>query len=162
MIFTWPFIQCTKLGMTYTDDTRIASSNAHTSPQTSSVWGQVVGNWAHSQTTGTQGPHYKIWKFRSLGYRTVGSMWHLHGLNIQMNLAHPIAWSQPELTKVLPSSIFPIDLCQKHNSSLTGPWIYLSNRFSTLPKLYECPRDMSFPNPIKPKSKTQIMKSDMP
>ena len=28
--------------------------------------------------------------------------------------------------------------CQKHNSSLTGPWVYLSNRFSTLPKLYKC------------------------
>ena len=36
-------------------------------------------------------------------------------------------------------------LCQKHNSSLTGPWIYLNNRFSTLHyitvqyiKLYKC------------------------
>ena len=39
-------------------------------------------------------------------------------------------------------------LCQKHKSSLTGPWIYLSNRFSTLPKLYKCPepRDMSLHN----------------
>ena len=31
-----------------------------------------------------------------------------HGLNIQMNPAHLTAWSQPELTKALPSSIFPI------------------------------------------------------
>ena len=30
-------------------------------------------------------------------------------------------------------------LCQIHNSSLTGPWIYLSNRISTLPRLYKCP-----------------------
>ena len=35
-------------------------------------------------------------------------------------------------------------LCQKHNSSLTGPWIYLSNRFSTLPKLYKCPEICHF------------------
>ena len=46
-------------------------------------------------------------------------------------------------------------LCQKHNSSLTGPWIYLSNRFSTLSKFIQVPRDMSFSNPIKPKSKAQ-------
>ena len=35
-------------------------------------------------------------------------------------------------------------LCQKHNSSLTGPWIYLSNRISTLPKLYKCPEICHF------------------
>ena len=35
---------------------------------------QVAGNWAYSQTTGMQGPHYEILKSRSLGYRTVGSM----------------------------------------------------------------------------------------
>ena len=35
-------------------------------------------------------------------------------------------------------------LCQMHNSSLIRPWIYLSNRFSTLPKLYKCPEICHF------------------
>ena len=35
-------------------------------------------------------------------------------------------------------------LCQKHNSTLTGPWIYLSNRISTLLKVYMCPEICHF------------------
>ena len=32
----------------------------HTSPQTLSMGDKQWENWAHSQTTGTQGPHYEI------------------------------------------------------------------------------------------------------
>ena len=35
-------------------------------------------------------------------------------------------------------------LCQKHNSTMTGPWIYLSNRISTPHKLYKCPEICHF------------------
>ena len=35
-------------------------------------------------------------------------------------------------------------LCQKHNSTLTGPWLYLSNRISTLHKVYKCPEICHF------------------
>ena len=43
MIIAYPFIQCMKLGMTYTNDARIVSLNVicHHKPQ---VWKQVVGS----------------------------------------------------------------------------------------------------------------------
>ena len=64
MIIASPFIQRVKLGMTYTDDARIASSNVthHHEPQ---VQGQVVGNWAHLQTSGMRGPHYEMKKLNT-------------------------------------------------------------------------------------------------
>ena len=34
--------------------------------------------------------------------------------------------------------------CQKQNSTLTGPWLYLSNRISTLHKVYNCPEICQF------------------
>ena len=56
MIVTCPFIQHMKLGMTYTNDARIASLNVtcHHEPQEWETSGgkQVAGSWAHSQTSG--------------------------------------------------------------------------------------------------------------
>ena len=64
MIIAYPFIQCTKLGMTYTNDARIASLNIthHHNPR---AWEQVVGNWAHSQASGMRGPHYEMKKLNT-------------------------------------------------------------------------------------------------
>ena len=38
------------------------------------------------------------------------------------------------------------NLCLKHRSSLTnlGPWFYLSNKISTLPKVHKCPQITHF------------------
>ena len=64
MIIAYAFIQCMKLGMTYTNDARIATSNVtrHHNPR---AWEQVVGNQAHSQASGTQGPHYEMKKLNT-------------------------------------------------------------------------------------------------
>ena len=50
--------------MTYTDDTRIASSNVthHHDPR---VREQLAGNWAHLQASGMRGPHYEMKKLNS-------------------------------------------------------------------------------------------------
>ena len=64
MIIAYAFIQHVKLGMMYTNDARIASSNIthHHDPRT---WEQVVGNQAHSQASGMQGPHYEMKKLKT-------------------------------------------------------------------------------------------------
>ena len=76
MIVVSPFIQCAKLRMMYTDDTRIASSNVtgHHEPR---AWEQVVGNQAHLQTSGTRGPHYEMKKLntRAKGQRAARDIW---------------------------------------------------------------------------------------
>ena len=64
MIIAYPFIQCAKLRMTYTDDARIVSLNI-TCQHDPRVQEQVAGNWAHSQASGTQGPHYEMKKLNT-------------------------------------------------------------------------------------------------
>ena len=83
----------------------------------------------------------------------------MHGVDIypQSHHVHNHTWSEYSDEPCSPHCMIPHrtdksfakfyltnSLCQKHNSNLTGPWIYLSNRFSTLPKLQKCPEICHF------------------
>ena len=83
----------------------------------------------------------------------------MHGVDIypQSYHVHNHTWSEYSDEPCSPHCMMPNrtdksfakfyltnSLCQKHNSSLTGPWIYLSNRFSTLPNLHKCPEICHF------------------
>ena len=93
-------------------------------------------------------------------YLTTGKLpIRMHGVDIypQSYHVHNHTWSEYSDEPCSPHCMIPNrtdksfakfyltnSLCQKHNSSLTGPWIYLSNRFSTLPKLHKCPEICHF------------------
>ena len=69
MIFTWPFIQCVKLGMMYTDDARIASSNIirHHEPRAWETNGRKTGHTRKPQVC-----EGHTMKFKNLDLQAMG------------------------------------------------------------------------------------------
>ena len=76
MIFTWPFIQCVKLRMMYTDDARIASSNIihHHEPQ---AWETSGGKTGHTHKPQVHKGH--TMKFKNLDPQAIGQ-WAAHDI----------------------------------------------------------------------------------
>ena len=80
MIIAYAFIQHAKLGMMYTDDARIASSNIthHHDPRAWETSGreQLAGKTGHTRKPqAREGPHYETKKLNTRAKGQRGSTW---------------------------------------------------------------------------------------